>query len=144
MSPIPASSQHILLCMSFLPPILFSLIAVYIRPTYIENFISGNMLICSKSPPTARIPEKYSSLHTTGAPFSPFMLSPSGPLYLESQARGTEGEGSPRLRQKRRKIEDLMLTKDIKQNNFIGMIHFGPLCIVPHETQIELCKILHF
>lgn len=72
------------------------------------------------------------------------MLSPSGPLYLESQARGTEGEGSPRLRQKRRKIEDLMLTKDTKQNNFIGVIHFAPLCIVPHETQIELCKILHF
>lgn len=98
MSPIPASSQHILLCMSFLPPILFSLIAVYIRLTYIENFISDDMLICSKSPPTARIPEKYSSLHTTGTPFPPFMLSPSGPLYLESQACGTEGEGSPRLR----------------------------------------------
>lgn len=37
-----------------------------------------------------------------------------------------------------------MLTQDIKQNNFIGMIHFGPLCISPHETQMELCKILHF
>lgn len=37
-----------------------------------------------------------------------------------------------------------MLTKDIKQTNFIGMIHFGPLYIVPHETQRELCHILHF